>query len=105
MIGTEVLEVSADLADAEEAQDLRDLAADVEHDAELSWDSAVRRKLHVEGMKAGSGQAAPATAWKQADVDQAPHPREAVHCGRKGISPRTRVPALTPERRTGRNTR
>jgi colicin import membrane protein len=102
VVGTEVLEVSADLADAEEAQDLRDLAADVEHDAELSWDSAERRELHVEGIKVGPDQAAAATAWKQADVDQARHPREAVQGGRKGKSSRTRVPASTPDRQIGR---
>jgi colicin import membrane protein len=104
-VGAEVLEVSADLADAEEAQDLRDLAADVEHDAELSWDSAERRELHVEGIKAGPDQAAAATAWKQADVDQARHPREAVQGGRRGNSPRTRVPASTPDRQIGRDGR
>ena len=105
VVGAEVLEVSADLADAEEAQDLRDLAADVEHDAELSWDSAERRELHVEGIKAGPDQAAAATAWKQADVDQARHPREAVQGGRKGKSPRTRVPTSTPDRQIGRDGR
>ena len=105
VVGAEVLEVSADLADAEEAQDLRDLAADGEHDAELSWDSAERRELHVEGIKVGPDQAAAATAWKQADVDQARHPREAVQGGRKGKSPRTRVPASTPDRQIGRDGR
>ena len=109
VVGAEVLEVSADLADAEEAQDLRDLAAGledaVEHNAEMSWDSAVRRELHVEGIKAGPDQAAAATAWKQADVDQARHPREAVQGGRKGKSPRARVPASTPDRQIGRDGR
>ena len=105
VVGAEVLEVSADLADAEEAQDLRDLAADVEHDAEVSWDSAERRELHVEGISAGPDEVAAATAWKQADVDQARHPREAVRGGRKGKSPRTRVPASTPDRQIGRDGR
>ena len=105
VVGAEVLEVSADLADAEDAQDLRDLAADVEHVAEVSWDSAERRELHVEGIKAGPDQAAAATAWKQADVDQARHPREAVQGGREGKSPRTRVPASTPDRQIGRDGR
>ena len=105
VVGAEVLEVSADLWDAEEAQDLRDLAADVEHDAELSWDSAERRELHVEGIKAGPDQAAAATAWKQADVDQARHPREAVQGGRKGKSSRTRVPSSTPDRQISRDSR
>ena len=101
VVGAEVLEVSADLADAEEAQDLRDL----EHDAELSWDSAERREVHVKGFKAGPDQAAAVTAWKQADVDQARHPREAVQGGRKGKSSRTRVPASTPDRQIGRDGR
>ena len=109
VVGAEVLEVSADLADAEEAQDLRNLAASVEgaveHDAELSWDSAERRELHVEGITAGPDYAAAATAWTQADVDQARHPREAVQGGRKGKSPRTRVPASTPDRQIGRDGR
>ncbi len=109
VVGPEVLEVSADLADAEEAQDLRDLAAGVEaaveHDTELSLDSVERRELHVEGIKAGPDQAAAATAWKQADVDQARHPREAVQGGRKGKSSRNRVPASTPDRQIGRDGR
>ena len=109
VVGAEVLEVSADLADAEEAQDLRDLAAGVEdaveHDAELSWDSAERREHHVEGIKAGPDKAAAATAWKQADVDQARHPREVVQGGGKGKSTRTRVPAPTPDRQIGRDGR
>jgi hypothetical protein len=66
VVGAEVLESSADLADAEEAQDLRNLAASieggVEQDAELSWDSADRRELHVERLKAGPDQAVAATA-------------------------------------------
>lgn len=86
-------------------QELRDLAADVEHDAELSWDSAEKRELHVEGIKAGPDRAVAASAWKQADVDQARHPREAVHGGRKGKSPRTRVHAPTPDRQIGRDSR
>lgn len=105
VVSAEVLDVSADLADAEEAQDLRGLAADVEHDAELSWDSAERRDLHVEGIKAGSDQAAAATAWKQAGIDQARHPRGAVKGGRRGKSPRARVPASTPDRQIGRDGR
>jgi hypothetical protein len=44
-------------------------------------------------------------AWKQADVDQARHPREAVKGGRKGKSPRTRVAASTPDRQLGRDGR
>ena len=109
VVGADVLEATADLADAEEAQDLRDLGVSVEeaveHNAEMSWDSAERSELHVEGITAGPDHAAAATAWKQADVDQARHPREAVQGGRKGKSPRTRVPASTPDRQIGRDGR
>lgn len=102
VVGAEVLEVSADRADAEEAQDLRDIAA-AEHDAELSWDSAERRDLHVEGIKAGPDQAVAAASWKQADVDQARHPREAVRGGR----PRSgrKSPAVTTGRQIERGGR
>jgi hypothetical protein len=125
VVGAEMLEVSAEIADAEEAKDLHELAAhierdiephierdiephierDVEHDAELSWGSAERRELHVEGITAGSDQAVAATAWKQADVDQGRHPREAVQGGRQGKSSRVRVPSSTPERQIGRDGR
>jgi hypothetical protein len=105
VVGTEVLEVSADIADEEEAQQLRDLVADVEHDAELSWDSVQRRELHVEGIQPEPDKAVAAAAWKQADVDQARHPREVVKGGRKGKSPRTRVAASTPDRQLGRDGR
>ena len=97
--------MSADLANAEDAQDLGDRDADVDHEAELSWDSAERRELHVEGITAGPDQAAAATAWKQADVDQARHPREVVHGGCNGKSPRTRVAASPPHRQIDREGR
>ena len=35
----------------------------------LTWDSAERRELHAEGIKAGPDEAATVSAWKQADVD------------------------------------
>ena len=101
VVSAEVFEVSADLADAEKAQGLRELAADVEPAAELSWDSADRRELHVEGIKAGPDQSAAATAWKQADVDQAHHPREAVNGGRPKSS-RVKIPAVTAGRQIER---
>ena len=40
------------------------MAAAVEHDAELTWDSAELRELHVESIKADPDRAAAATAWK-----------------------------------------
>jgi hypothetical protein len=117
VVGAEMLDVSAEIADAEEAKDLHELAADierdiehdierdVEHDAELSWGSAERRERHVEGITAGPDQAVAATAWKQADVDQGRHPREAVQGGRQGKSSRVRVPSSTPDRQIGRDGR
>jgi hypothetical protein len=78
---------------------LRDLAANVEHDAELSWDSDERRELHVEGRP---HQTAAVTAWKRADGDQAYNPREAVRGGHEGKLPRARIPASTPDRQMGR---
>ncbi|WP_309620836.1 hypothetical protein [Salinibacterium sp.] len=51
----------------------------------------------------GPDQAAAAIAWKQADVDQARHPCAVVQGGRKGKSPRTRVPASTRNRQIGRD--
>jgi hypothetical protein len=105
IVGAEALEVSADLGDAREAADLRHLAANVEHDAELSWDSAESREAQLEGIKVGPDQAAAATAWKQADVDQTRHPREAVQGGRKGKPSRVRVAALAPDRQIGRDGR
>ncbi|MET3768642.1 hypothetical protein ABIB15_001324 [Marisediminicola sp. UYEF4] len=101
LVGAEVLEVPAELAEAEEAQELRDLAADVEHVAKLSWDSAERRELHVVGIKAGPDQAAAAAARKQADLDQARHPRGAV-IGRRAESPQTQTSTITIGRQSDR---
>jgi len=61
---------------------VRGLAADVEHHAELSWDSVEWREMHVEGIKARPDRAAASTPWKQADVDQAQHSRGAAQGGR-----------------------
>lgn len=101
IVGAEVLEASAVVIDAEEAASLRELGADVE----LSWDSAERRELHVQGIQDGPESEVAAAAWKQADVDQARHPREALQTGRKGKTSRPRVPASTPARQLGRDGR
>lgn len=100
-VGAEALELGADLEDAA----LRELAGDVELDAEVAWDLAERREAHVERINAGPDQAAAVAAWKRADVDQARHPREVVQGGRKGQSARVRVPALTPDLQIGRDHR
>ena len=100
-IEAEVLELSADLEDAAEAEGLRDRAAEAEHDAELSWDTAERRDQHIAGIEAGTEQPTVAAAWKQADVDNARHPREAVQ-GRKAKSPRARTKATAPGRQIER---
>tara|TARA_B100000519_G_scaffold191707_1_gene192381 strand:+ start:1414 stop:2211 length:798 start_codon:yes stop_codon:yes gene_type:complete len=100
-IEAEVLELSADLEDAAEAEGMRDRAAEAEHDAELSWDTAERRDQHIAGIEAGTEQPTVAAAWKQADVDNARHPREAVQ-GRKAKSPRARTKATAPGRQIER---
>jgi len=61
--------------------------------------------MTLSSTKAGPEQAAAATAWNQADVDQARYPCEAVQGGRKGKSSRTQVPASTPDRQIPRDGR
>lgn len=100
MLESELLELQADQVDAGEAEDLRDLAAEVEHDAELSWDSAQRREEHAAAIEGPDAPAAGA-AWTQADVDNGKHPREAVR-GSRTKSPRTKVAAAAPERQPER---
>ncbi|HXR44408.1 MAG TPA: hypothetical protein VN759_06350, partial [Pseudolysinimonas sp.] len=95
--GAEVLEVSADVADAQEAEELRDFAGDVERDAAAERDSAERRQMHVEGLPEGPDREAAAAAWKRADIDQARHPHEALQGARKSKSPRPRVQSI-PDR-------
>lgn len=96
-VGTEALELGADLEDAQEAAALRELAADIE----LTWDSDERREAHVAGIQAGDSPPAVSAAWKQADVDQARHPREAVKGGRPK-SARAKMPTVTPGRQIER---
>ena len=54
---------------------MRELATDIEHDAVPSCDSVERREAHIAGIEPGEMQPVAATAWKQADVDNARHPR------------------------------
>lgn len=103
-VGAEALELGADLEDAQEAAALRELAADVEHDAELTWDSAERREAHVAGIQPGETQPVAAAAWKQADVDNARHPREAVASG-KTRSRKSRVASAAPGKQIERDGR
>jgi hypothetical protein len=99
-VEAEIIEWQADHAEAAEAEDLRDEAAQVEHDAELAWDSAQRREEHAAAIQGPDAPAA-AAAWTQADVDNSKHPREAVR-GSRPKSPRTKVPAAAPARQPER---
>lgn len=103
----EVAQLQADLIglDADESGDaeagaLRAEADELEAIAERSWDSAERREGHAAALeRAGEGKAA--AAWKQADVDQARHPKEALAAaGTRGKKPRGRggQPARQVER-------
>jgi len=103
-VGAEALELGADLEDAQETAALRELAGDLEHNAEAAWDSAERREAHVAGIQPGKGQPVAATAWKQADLDNARHPREAVRSG-KTRSSKSRVPSTTPGKQIERDGR
>ncbi|MEO5536027.1 MAG: hypothetical protein ABIR17_12960 [Pseudolysinimonas sp.] len=96
----EFLELQADQVDEADSEDLRDLAAEVEHDAEVSWDSAQRRGEHAAAIEGPDAPAA-AAAWTQADVDNGKHPREAVR-GSRTKSSRTKVPTAAPERQPER---
>lgn len=104
VVTAEVLEATADIEDADEAAKVRELAADVEADAERTWDSAERREAHVAGIQPGENQPVAAAAWKQADVDNARHPREAVTSG-KAKTRKPRVAATTPGKQIERGGR
>jgi hypothetical protein len=88
-IEADVLEMQADAADGREARELRDEAAVLEEHAEVEWDSAVRREEHADRISQ-AGEPAAAAAWKQADVDQARHPSEAIR-GTRPKSPRAKT--------------
>ncbi|MGV8970614.1 MAG: hypothetical protein ACOH1J_09205 [Microbacteriaceae bacterium] len=103
-VGAEALELGADLEEAQDTAMLRELASNVEHDAEVVWDSSERREAHVAGIDPGDGQSVAAAAWKQADVDQARHPREAVRSGKTRFS-KSRVPSSTPGKQIERDSR
>lgn len=70
-----LLELDVDQAGVVEGEELRELAAEVAHDAELAWDSAQRREGHAAAIEGPDAPAA-AGAWKQANIDNAKHPRE-----------------------------
>ncbi|MBX3196439.1 MAG: hypothetical protein KF727_15245 [Microbacteriaceae bacterium] len=88
-IEADVLELQADAADGRDARALRDEAAALEEHAEVEWDSAVRREEHADRINQ-AGEPAAAAAWKQADVDQARHPNEAIR-GTRPRSPRAKT--------------
>lgn len=88
-IEADVLELQADAADGRDARELRDEAAALEEHAEVEWDSAVRREEHADRITQ-AGEPVAAAAWKQADVDQARHPSEAIRPARPK-SPRAKT--------------
>src|SRR3546814_5038492 len=57
--------------------------------------SAERRMAHVAGIQTSEAQPVAAAEWKQADVDNARHPREAVKSSRPKSS-RPRASTVTP---------
>lgn len=63
-------------------------AAAAREGAEELWDSAERRERHAAGME-GRASADAVEAWKQADTDNARHPREAVRRA-SGTAPKAR---------------
>lgn len=101
-VAADALELVADVDDAQEAVVLRELAAGIEHDVELAWDSAERREAHVAGIQPGEPVAA--AAWVQADVDNARHPREAVS-SRATRARRPRAASATPGKQVERDGR
>ena len=103
-VGADALELGADLEDAQAAAALREFADNVEHDRAVTWDTAERREAHVAGIEPGEGRSVAATVWKQADVDNARHPREAVSHG-KTRSHKWRVSSSTPGERLERDGR
>jgi len=91
MTEADLLTLEADSSEASEAQRLRTEADLAEVDANLAWDSSERRDAHATALSQ-AGHAEAAAAWKQADVDQARNPREAVAAGKRK-SPKARAAA------------
>lgn len=102
-VTAEALELTAKHEDADEAAQLRKLAADVEQDAQLTWDSAERREAHIARIQSGEAQPTAATAWKQADVDNARHPREAIASKTETRKPRVSTTAPSKQIERGRH--
>lgn len=102
-VEADVLELQADAAEHRDARELRDEAATVNQDAEQAWDSSIRRDEHAQRM-GQAGDPSAAAAWKQADVDQARHPGDAIRGGRPK-SPRVRTAAPATGRQIERGGR
>jgi len=93
---SEILEFEVDRADERGEAERFDEALALENEGDLRWDSAVRREEHAERISQ-AGEPEAAAAWKQADVDQARSPSEAVRSTRPKRSPRPKT-----KRRQGR---
>lgn len=78
-------------------------AADAREGAEVEWDSAARRDEHAASLD-GKANAEAINAWKQADSDNAKHPREAVRrAGGKSPKARKSRPGGDLEMQRGRS--
>lgn len=78
-------------------------AADAREGAEVNWDSAERRDAHAASLD-GKANAEAINAWKQADSDNAKHPREAVRrAGGKSPKARKSRPGGDREMQHGRS--
>jgi len=88
----------------ERRESTRELVDELADGAALSWDSAERRDAHAAELER-AGHLEAAAAWKQADLDQAKHPREAIARGAKK-SPKARAGATAqPARQAERGAR
>ncbi|MGV8865164.1 MAG: hypothetical protein ACOH2T_28990 [Pseudomonas sp.] len=103
--GAEALDLEAGLEDARRASALRVGVAEVEHGNAVTWDSAERREAHVGSIQQGEDLSLAGTAWKQADIDQARHPAEALFTDTTR-STKSRPTSLAPDTKMiGRDSR
>ncbi|RGE19065.1 hypothetical protein [Leucobacter sp. wl10] len=89
---SEILEYEIDREDERGQAERFDEALALEEDANRIWDSAARREEHAERISQ-AGEPEAAAAWKQADVDQARSPSEAVRSTRpkQSLRPKTKT--------------
>ncbi|WP_401001072.1 hypothetical protein [Agromyces sp. GXQ0307] len=89
-------------AAADRDQDATATPVDAREGAEVEWDSAERRDAHAATLD-GKANAEAINAWRQADSDNAKHPREAVRrAGGKSPKARKSRPGGDREMQRGR---